>query len=158
MLRMEAPHKAKDVAVPRRPSGGAQAALPGCQRIRRRGLYASASAEAKPPGRVQPGANGCTSLPQHRDGYPSRLFFAEKVQSKAVPEPNWNANGARIAERNWHAFSWKTNPNLRLAQMVAAHLRAHPMNINVRIPRIIRRRASRLVATPWVCGRADRIP
>ena len=33
-------------------------------------------------------------------------------------------NGVRIAERNWHAYSWKTSPNLRLAQMVAAHLRA----------------------------------
>ena len=73
--------------------------------------------------------DGCTPertdallCPTARDGYASRLFFAEKVVSKA--NPNWNANGIRIAERNWQAFSWKTNPNLRLAQMVAAHLRA----------------------------------
>lgn len=60
--------------------------------------------------------------PSARDGYPSRLFFAERIQSRA--QLNWNANGVRIAERNWHAYSWKVNPNLRLAQIVAAHLRA----------------------------------
>jgi hypothetical protein len=60
--------------------------------------------------------------PTARDGYASRLFFAEKIQTKA--QRNWNATRVRIAERNWHAFSWKTNASLRLAQMVAAHLRA----------------------------------
>ena len=60
--------------------------------------------------------------PTERDGYPSRLFFAERVQSRNPL--NWNANGVRIAERNWHAYSWKVNPNLRLVQMIAAHLRA----------------------------------
>lgn len=62
--------------------------------------------------------------PTARDGYDSRLFFSERLQTKT--ERNWNATGVRIAERNWHAFSWKTSPNLRLAQMVAAHLRALP--------------------------------
>jgi hypothetical protein len=81
------------------------------------------------PGLILP--DGCSPArtdallcPSARDGYPSRLFLAERVQSKAKAEPNWNANGVRIVERNWHAYSWKTNPNLRLAQMVAAHLRA----------------------------------
>lgn len=60
--------------------------------------------------------------PTERDGYPSRLFFAERVAS-GTPL-NWNANGVRIAERNWYAFSWKVSSGLRLAQMVAAHLRA----------------------------------
>jgi hypothetical protein len=60
--------------------------------------------------------------PTPRDGYSSRLFFAERVGSRA--QLNWNANGVRIAERNWHAYSWKVSPDLRLAQMVAAHLRA----------------------------------
>ena len=66
----------------------------------------------------------CDALlcPSARDGYPSRLFFAAQIQSRTAR--NWNATGVRIAERNWHAFSWKTSPNLRLAQMVAAHLRA----------------------------------
>jgi hypothetical protein len=81
------------------------------------------------PGLILP--DGCTPTrtdgllcPTARDGYPSRLFLAEKVHSKAKAEPNWNAHGVRIAGKNWHAYSWKTNPNLRLAQMIAAHLRA----------------------------------
>lgn len=81
------------------------------------------------PGLILP--DGCSPAltdallcPSARDGYASRLFFAERMVSEAAAVPNWNANGVRIAERNWHAYSWKTNPNLRLAQMVAAHLRA----------------------------------
>jgi hypothetical protein len=79
------------------------------------------------PGLILP--DGCSPertvallCPTARDGYPSRLFLADKVQSKV--ERNWNATGVCIADRNWHAFSWKANPNLRLAQMVAAHLEA----------------------------------
>jgi hypothetical protein len=95
---------------------------------------ASEVAEAGLSYLLLPGLNlpeGCSTprvdallCPSTRDGYPSRLFLAERVQSKAKAEPNWNANGIRIVERNWHAFSWKTSPNLRLAQMVAAHMRA----------------------------------
>lgn len=60
--------------------------------------------------------------PTTRDGYTSRLFFAEKIQTRH--SLNWNALGVRILERNWHAFSWKIpQENLRLAQMVGAHLR-----------------------------------
>jgi len=60
--------------------------------------------------------------PAPRDGYPSRLFFSERINS--LRPCNWNANGVRIIERNWHAFSWKVNGTLRLAQLLAAHLRA----------------------------------
>src|SRR3954463_15225982 len=74
------------------------------------------------PDGCNPARTDALLCPSARDGYASRLFFAEKVQTKA--ERNWNATGVRIAERNWHAYSWKTNSNLRLAQMVAAHLRA----------------------------------
>jgi hypothetical protein len=64
--------------------------------------------------------------PQPRDGYSSRLFFAERVTFANFPSPNWNADGVRILEKNWHAISWKINQeNLRLAQMVADHLRPH---------------------------------
>lgn len=59
--------------------------------------------------------------PVPRDGYPFRLLFAEKI---ATPKSlNWNSNGVRILERNWHAFSWKIEGDLRLLQMVAALLR-----------------------------------
>jgi hypothetical protein len=58
-----------------------------------------------------------------RHGYPSRLFFAQQVQS---PKPlNWNTNGVRILERNWYAYSWKvTQQGLRLLQILALHLKA----------------------------------
>lgn len=62
--------------------------------------------------------------PTERDGYASRLFFAERIESTA--SLNWNAAGVRIGERNWHAYSWKVGPDLRLLPMIAAHLRAFP--------------------------------
>jgi hypothetical protein len=59
--------------------------------------------------------------PTSRDGYDSRLYFSDKIQT-AKPL-NWNANCVRILERNWHAFSWRIPPGLRLSQMVATHWR-----------------------------------
>lgn len=71
---------------------------------------------------------GCTPAvvdvllcPVPRDGYAARLFFAEQLQTK--PSLNWNGH-FRICERNWHAFSWSVDANLRLAQIVASLLRA----------------------------------
>lgn len=58
--------------------------------------------------------------PKGRDGYPSRLFFAEVIASPTGR--NWN--GVRILERNWYAVSWRVREGLRLAQMVRAHLDA----------------------------------
>ncbi len=57
-----------------------------------------------------------------RDGYSSRLFFGQQVSGRK--SLNWNAQGTRILERNWWAYSWKTREDLRLAQMLAAHLDA----------------------------------
>ena len=58
-----------------------------------------------------------------RHGYPSRLFFAQQVQSAKLL--NWNTNGVRILERNWFAYSWKINqPGLRPMQILALHLKA----------------------------------
>ena len=74
------------------------------------------------PDGCSPASMDALLCPTSRDGYPSRLFFTEKVKSPT--ERNWNANGVRIAERNWQAYSWKTNPSLRLIQMIAAHLGA----------------------------------
>lgn len=60
--------------------------------------------------------------PDERDGYPSRLYFAEKVVKQGA-QPNWNSS-QRILERNWHAYSWNLHrTDHRLAQMVAEHLR-----------------------------------
>ena len=75
------------------------------------------------PEGCEPQETDALLCPAPRDGYNSRLFFANKITcSKAL---NWNASGVRIAERNWAAFSWKTeHTDLRLAQMVAIHLSA----------------------------------
>lgn len=63
--------------------------------------------------------------PTHRDGYPSRLYFSERVtfdyKPSLNPRPNWNGQ-IRILDETWYAFSWKTNPNLRLIQMISAHI------------------------------------
>lgn len=64
------------------------------------------------------------------DGYPSRLFFPESISSgKAL---NWHVNNqplnvteARIAEKNWWAYSWKvTDPNRPLQVLLREHLSA----------------------------------
>lgn len=72
--------------------------------------------------------DGCTPArtdvllcPSERDGYPSRLFFAERVACKGTP--NWTTV-VRILERTWHAFSWRVpQTDLRPAQLVLAHLK-----------------------------------
>ncbi len=76
-----------------------------------------------------PMPEGCTPAtvdallcPTPRDGYPSRLFFAQRVPTKK--QQNWNAQNVRILEKNWHGMSWKIRPGLRLAQTLSAHMTA----------------------------------
>jgi hypothetical protein len=79
------------------------------------------------PKGCQPEKVDALLCPAGRDGYSSRLFFAQRVQ--CPKSLNWNANGVRIAERNWHAYSWRIpGSNLRLAQMVFTHLTALQCN------------------------------
>ena len=77
--------------------------------------------------------SGCTPVeteallcPTPHSGYTARLFFAKRIQSSNnKSQLNWNANGVRIAERLWHAFSWKgIPPDLRMVQLVEFFLRA----------------------------------
>jgi hypothetical protein len=77
---------------------------------------------AMPPG-CTPSHVDVLLCPTPRDGYTSRLFFAQRVQKPSGPPPNWNTS-VRILERSWHAFSWRmpTEP-MRLSQMLAEHLR-----------------------------------
>lgn len=71
---------------------------------------------------------GCTPsnvdallCPTPRDGYESRLFFSQLVTSRTAR--NWHVTNTRIVDRQWSAFSWKTNKTgLRLAQMVVEHV------------------------------------
>lgn len=55
-----------------------------------------------------------------RDGYQSRLFFAQRLQCPI--ERNWNFDGP-IAGQRWFSFSWKVDPSgLCLRQLLASHL------------------------------------
>ena len=73
------------------------------------------------PGGCTPARMDLLLCPFERDGYPSRLYFAQQVQcAKGL---NWNGS-VRILERNWFAFSWRVANGLRLLQMVQEHMRA----------------------------------
>jgi hypothetical protein len=97
--------------------------FPGVQQAGEGGLtYFLIPALQMPPERV-PECTDALLCPMERDGYPSRLFFAQQITGGG-PGTNWNANNVRILERNWFAVSWRVNPNLRLAQMIPAHLEA----------------------------------
>lgn len=96
-------------------------AFPGAQEAREGGVrYFLLPALSMPEGR-QPSRVDALLCPTARDGYPSRLFLAEQIHGGRGS--NWNAS-VRILERNWYALSWRVNSNLRLVQMVAAHLEA----------------------------------
>ncbi len=71
---------------------------------------------------------GCTPqqtdvllCPTARDGYPSRLYFAEQVQGPI--NQNWNGK-SYILGREWYAFSWSDIQGLRLTELVLAYMRA----------------------------------
>lgn len=58
-----------------------------------------------------------------RDGYPSRLYFANVISSST--SRNWNHQHLYILDRAWNAFSWRVEPaTARLAQIVRSFLRA----------------------------------
>lgn len=63
--------------------------------------------------------------PTKLDGYPSRLFLAEKVKHQGKGQ-NWNPkDGVVILGRKWWAISWKiASGNERLLSKVIAHLEA----------------------------------
>lgn len=75
------------------------------------------------PGSCRPNRVDVLLCPTGRDGYPSRLFFAQKVEcGKPL---NWNSRGIRILECNWFAYSWRVRAsNLRLVQILLEHLAA----------------------------------
>jgi hypothetical protein len=78
------------------------------------------------PEGCEPGKVDALLCPMQRDGYISRLYFAFQVRPAGKENSaalNWNGS-VRILERNWHAHSWRMPTGLRLAQMVAVHLKA----------------------------------
>lgn len=74
------------------------------------------------PHGCQPTALDALLCPHTRDGYPSRLYFQQVVQSPT--QRNWNTMNVSIIGRNWSAFSWKVEPaTTRLALIVRSFLR-----------------------------------
>jgi hypothetical protein len=73
------------------------------------------------PSGCQPEKVDALLCPSPRDGYPSRLFFSQKIACGG--SPNWNANDVRILDRNWFAYSFKVPSGIRLAQLIASHLK-----------------------------------
>lgn len=59
--------------------------------------------------------------PRPRDGYQSRLFFAQQISG--IPHRNWNGR-LRALERNWYAISWQVSSGSRLAEILLIHLNA----------------------------------
>lgn len=96
---------------------------PGVQRCDEGGFTFFLLPDVALPEGCSPSRADLLLCPMLRDGYPSRLFIAERVSTMA--NPNWNGP-FRILDRNWHVFSWMADQNdqnnLRLAQMVALHM------------------------------------
>lgn len=60
--------------------------------------------------------------PTTRDGYPSRLYFADQI--RGPQGRNWNGN-IHVLGRNWYAISWRVPPEgKRLIQILSEHLDA----------------------------------
>jgi hypothetical protein len=57
-----------------------------------------------------------------RDGYPTRLYFAQQVASKNGL--NWNAQNVAILQRSWFAYSWNYVASGRPIEVLAQHLKA----------------------------------
>ena len=74
-----------------------------------------------PPG-CTPAAVDCLLCLGPRDGYSSRLYFAQPVQSREAR--NWNGQNIRVLERNWFAFSWRAPDGLRPIETLIGHLKA----------------------------------
>ncbi len=76
----------------------------------------------KMPDGCNPGATDCLLSLGPRDGYSSRLFFAQVVNARSGR--NWNGQNIRIVERNWFAYSWRVPEGLRPIEILIAHLQA----------------------------------
>jgi hypothetical protein len=57
-----------------------------------------------------------------RDGYPTRLFFSERIAT-AVRTLNWHMT-VTVAGTLWHAFSWTGVPSSDPVEVLLGHLNA----------------------------------
>lgn len=58
-----------------------------------------------------------------RDGYPTRLYFAERVQPSKPYKLNWKGQTDRVLERNWHVYSWKVPQGLTPIDTLHEHVK-----------------------------------
>lgn len=57
-----------------------------------------------------------------RDGYATRLYFAQQVSCRNGL--NWNAQNVPILQRNWSSYSWRVVATGRPIEVLAQHLKA----------------------------------
>lgn len=57
--------------------------------------------------------------PIPQGAYKSRLYYSEKISG--IPAKNWNST-VRVLDRNWDAYSWRSEAGMSLLQMVRYHL------------------------------------
>jgi hypothetical protein len=57
-----------------------------------------------------------------RDGYPTRLFFSERIGTTARTL-NWHMT-VTVAGTVWHAFSWNGIPSSDPVEVLLGHLNA----------------------------------
>jgi len=74
------------------------------------------------PGCQPPTLDGMLCMGE-RDGYPTRLFFSERVVPAKPYALNWKAQTDRILERNWHVYSWKVPQGLSPRETLEEHLK-----------------------------------
>jgi hypothetical protein len=67
--------------------------------------------------------NALLCMGDRGEGYETRLFFSARVEPAHVCNLNWNANGVRILEENWHAFSWKVPKGMSVVDTLIEHLK-----------------------------------
>lgn len=73
------------------------------------------------PEGCSPASVNAVLQPREGDGYRSRVFFSQQVQSR-YPR-NWNTQ-KRMNEENWYAFSWNFDPSsMTLEQIFLEHLK-----------------------------------
>ena len=77
-----------------------------------------------PAGASPTTVDGLLRLGDRGDGYATRLFFAKKVVGASKIALNWNADGIRILERNWYAYSWKAPLDIPVDAILLEHLKA----------------------------------
>jgi hypothetical protein len=81
-----------------------EAIAPGARRLNEGGLRYVHLPGLQLPAGCRPAATDCLLCLDAVNGYPSRLYFAERVtkEGKAL---NWNGD-VHILGRAWHAYSW----------------------------------------------------